>query len=483
MSTQPQIADNTSPQGGYQLSTLPVDASAATPGAAPASGADPASGAAPAPGVDPAAGPDPRVDPDPGAAPGPDPDAEDDVARITAKFGKPSRTISLVLTGALGGYIMVLTLATALQARLTSILDGTTATAIYSRTTSLAALLMLAMIPLIGGLSDRTTSRLGRRRPWIIIGYLVALACFFLIGALDNSAVITVAYIVGITFAQAGFNAYSVIPVEGVPNRMRGSVMGFMGLCGALAMPIGSYMAAALVKHPVLLMTAPVVLGIVFIIPLLLLYKDPQHTKEEIPQGGLLSIFSNFFVNPLKHPNFGWVWLARFLAGIAMTSFLAFSFLYLVVGLGYSAGETARISGRISLMTAPVSIICFTGSGWLSDRLGVRKPFVAAAAILMAVALILAGTSQTLTVFTIAMMVFAVGQATYLTVDLALCSAVLPSQADAGKAWRSSAWPSICPASLSRPSPPPSWGLPRTTTPSCGVWPRPAALSAPSSCP
>ena len=44
-----------------------------------------------------------------------------ELAAITAKFGTPRRTIWLVLTGAVGGYIMMLTLATALQARLTSI--------------------------------------------------------------------------------------------------------------------------------------------------------------------------------------------------------------------------------------------------------------------------------------------------------------------------------------------------------------------------
>ena len=356
-----------------------------------------------------------------------------ELAAITAKFGTPRRTIWLVLTGAVGGYIMMLTLATALQARLTSILDGNAATDVYSRTTSLAALLMLVLIPLIGALSDRTTSRLGRRRPWIVIGYLVALVCFYLIGSLSNTLVITVAYIVGITFAQAGFNAYAVIPVEGIPNKMRGTVMGFMGLCGALAMSAGAYMAAALVLYPVLLMTAPVLLGIIFIIPLLTLYKDPQHTKEEVPEGGTLDIFRNFFVNPLEHPNFAWVWLARFLAGIAMTAFLAFFFLYLVVGLHNEPAEAAKIAGRLSLMSAPVSIFFFTTSGWISDRLGARKPFVALAAVIMAAALVVAGTSSSLTVFTVAWLLFAVGQAMYLTVDLALCAQVLPSEADAGK--------------------------------------------------
>lgn len=357
---------------------------------------------------------------------------EDDTAYITAKFGNPNRTIWLVLIGAIGGYIMMMGMATVLQLRL-SLISEETATATYSTATSLSALLMLVVIPLIGSLSDRTTSRWGRRKPWIVGGYLVATLCFYVIGVTENAALIIVCYIVGITFAQAGFNAYAVIPVEGVPSRRRGTVMGFMGLCGALAISAASYIAAALVGNTVLLMLVPPILAIVCILPLLVLYKDPQHAKSEVPEGGLLDMFKHFFVNPRKHPNFGWVWLARFLAGIAMTAFLSFFVLYLIIGLHHAPAEAGALAGKLSLISAPISILFFTASGWISDKLGVRKPFVALAALLMAGAMILAGTSSSFTVFTIAWCIFAMGQAMYLTVDLALCSSVLPSEADAGK--------------------------------------------------
>lgn len=351
---------------------------------------------------------------------------------IVRRFGRPSRTVSLVLIGAIGGYVTVLTMATALSTRLTA-LDASTATGTYSRATSLTALLMLVMVPLAGSLSDRTTSRFGRRRPWIVIGYLVALISFALIGLSDSALVITLAYIVGATFAQIGFNAYSVIPVEGIPSGLRGRVMGFMGLCGALAMSAGAYLAAALVNQPVLLMTVPILIGIVFVLPLLALYRDPQHTAAEVPRGNLGQMVRGFLVDPRKHPNFAWVWIARFLAGVAMTAFLGFFFLYLVIGLHRSPGEAAALAGKLSLMSAPLSIVFFIGSGWLSDRLGVRKPFVALAALLMATALLIAAFTGTVGGFTVAWLIFAVGQAMYLTVDLALCAAVLPDTANTGK--------------------------------------------------
>ncbi|ETJ39718.1 Major facilitator transporter, partial [human gut metagenome] len=84
-----------------------------------------------------------------------------------------------------------------------------------------------------------------------------------------SSLVSIVAYIIGIAAAQAGFNAYSTIPVEGIPGNMRARVMGVMGLCGALAMSAGSYLAGALVKvSSVSLMPVAAVLALVLALPL-----------------------------------------------------------------------------------------------------------------------------------------------------------------------------------------------------------------------
>ena len=59
---------------------------------------------------------------------------EDDTEVITRTYGKLSRTIPLVLLAAVGGYIMMLTLGTALQLRL-SAMNEATATTVYSRIT------------------------------------------------------------------------------------------------------------------------------------------------------------------------------------------------------------------------------------------------------------------------------------------------------------------------------------------------------------
>lgn len=351
---------------------------------------------------------------------------------IYKRYGSPKKTIPLVALAALGGYIMMLTLATALQLRLTS-LDEATATTFYSRIIAVSGVLLLFAVPLVGAFSDRTTSRFGRRRPWIVIGYLGALICMFGIGTLSNYILIGICYVLGFMFAQVSFNVFSVIPVEGIPNRLRGTVMGIMGMFGAVGMPIGAALAGKLVKFPILMMTVPVLLAIIGVLPLLVLYKDPVCTKEEVPEIHLGKLFSTLIVNPRKYPNFGWVWFSRFLAGIAMTAMLSFFVLYLVTNLHYSPAEAGTKASLLSLYSAPVSIVLFSCSGWVSDKIGRRKPFVCASAVIMSLALIIAGFASDFNTFVIAWIMFAVGQAMFLTVSLALCAQVLPSEADAGK--------------------------------------------------
>lgn len=342
------------------------------------------------------------------------------------------RTVALVLVAGLGMYIMMLTVNTALSLRIASI-DPAQKEAVFGRAVSLSALVMLVTIPLGGALSDRTTSRFGRRRPWILGSLVVALLSMAVIGSTDSFALITFAYVIGIVAAQNAFSTYAVIPVEGVPDRLRARVMGLMGMFGALAMSAGSYLAAALVGIPVALMVVPVLLAALTTIPLLVMYKDPVKAAADVPPLDLRAMFSGMVVSPRRHPDFAWAWFSRFLAGIAMTAMFSFFIFYLMDGLNLPIAQAGASAGTLSLASAPVSILFFTVSGWLSDKLGRRKPFVALAAILMAIALVVAATSTTFTQFLVAWLIFAMGQAMYLTVDLALCAAVLPDARDAGK--------------------------------------------------
>lgn len=351
---------------------------------------------------------------------------------LDAPQTSPRRTMALVLVAAVGMYVMMLTLSTALSLRLATI-DPAGKEGSYGLAVSVSALLLLVTVPVAGALSDRTTSRFGRRRPWIIGSLVPALAAAIVIGTVASVPVIVAAYVVALVAAQSAFNAFGVIPVEGLPDAKRGRVMGFMGMFGALAMSAGSYLAAGLVGTPVLMMAVPVALAALCSVPLLLFYRDPVRTRAELPALDLKGMAKTFFVNPRKHPNFGWAWFSRLLAGVAMTALFSYFIFFMMDGLKMPIPVAGANAGTLTLISAPVSILFFTASGWISDKIGRRKPFVVVAALLMAAGLVIGGTSASFGQFIVAWMVFSMGQAMYLTVDLALCAAVLPDARDAGK--------------------------------------------------
>jgi MFS family permease len=64
--------------------------------------------------------------------------------------------------------------------------------------------------------------------------------------------------------------------------------------------------------------------------------------------------------------------------------------------------------------------------GKLSDRVGRRKPFVVIAAVILAAGLMLAASAETFAFYLVALVVIAIGQGVYFSVELALATQVLP---------------------------------------------------------
>lgn len=360
------------------------------------------------------------------------PARSDDYERIEREYGNPKRTIALIMVAAVGMYLMCMALATCLSLRIAAFAPDAK-NDYYSTITAIGSFLILFAVPLQGALSDRTTSRWGRRKPWILGCLVVSLVSCALVGLINNIVAIGVFYVIAQVSMQCAFSTYSVIPVEGVPDCYRGRVMGFMGMFGALATSAGSYIAGALVTMPVVLMITPVAAALITTLPLLFLYRDPAKRKEDVSSLELKEVFGSMLVNPAQNKNYFFVWVTRLLTGFTIAALFSYFTYYLIDVMQVPLTNIGTVAGTLTLMSAPVSIIFFTCSGWISDKIGRRKPLVVASGLCMAASLIIAGTSHSFVQFAIGWLVFAMGQAMYLTADLALCAAVLPDKKDAGK--------------------------------------------------
>jgi MFS family permease len=163
-------------------------------------------------------------------------------------------------------------------------------------------------------------------------------------------------------------------------------------------------------------------------------------------------------VSPRLHSDFAWVFASRFLFISAYAFLVTYQAYYLLGHLGVADDEVAGRIFTATLVQASCVVVATLVGGRLSDRLGRRKPFVAAAALVYGAALLLIALATTFDVFLVGMAVGGLGFGLYMAVDLALVADVLPGSDTVAKdlgvlniagALPFSAAPAVAPAVLS----------------------------------
>ncbi|TCL79467.1 MULTISPECIES: MFS transporter [unclassified Rathayibacter] len=304
-------------------------------------------------------------------------------------------------------------------------IDADDATSILALASGIAGILALVGLPIVGRLSDQSRSRAGRRRPFLIAG-----AVAFALGA---ALMITATDAWSLTAANLAFTLGSicagVITTALIADQLPANRRGLPSALISLSTPVGALLGIGLsqpfgssVLALVLIPTALAVLGLV---ALSLFLRDPQFIQERKPFH-LLELVGVFWVNPLRHPAFALAFASRMLVFSGVAAINAFQAIYLLDHLGFAPQElgsaillTVLINTGVSLLVAPIM-------GKLSDRIGRRKPFVVIAAVILAIGLLLAASATTFEFYLAALVVVAIGQGVYFSVELALASQVLP---------------------------------------------------------
>src|SRR5262249_40310842 len=112
-----------------------------------------------------------------------------------------------------------------------------------------------------------------------------------------------------------------------VPNAQRGTVSGIMGI----GTPIGFIAGAMLVALTVPATSYVVMIAVllVILIPYALFLRDKVLPREYRASFKLGAFLKSFWINPRKHPDFGWAWFTRFLTTLGYYMGPSFLFYYL----------------------------------------------------------------------------------------------------------------------------------------------------------
>lgn len=317
--------------------------------------------------------------------------------------------------------------------------------------TGVGALFSLILTPLAGALSDHSRSRLGRRRPFLLVGTLVNIAFLLAMGGMGagTSLLIYTLVYLGVQFGSnwAGGPYAALIP-DLVPPSQRGAASGWMALMSTLGTLAGALVAGQLTRAGhygpiVLVIAATLVVALVVTLvgvregPLPLPVMSPDVREKPASAAAtrrrLHERWTGFLPDPRAHRDFYWVLGTRCLIGMGIYSVFSFFQFFLgdVLRVTKPEEQASFLIGIIIAAGIPTSLV----AGMHSDRTG-RKPLVYLSGGVMAaasVAFMVAGAAQSLPWIFAVGALFGIGYGAYQAADWALAVDVLPPGDSAGR--------------------------------------------------
>lgn len=312
---------------------------------------------------------------------------------------------------------------------------------------ALGSVTTLILQPTIGWLSDRTMTRIGRRRPYVLAGAAVLLCGLGLL-AIAHSLIpfIAALFLVVVGNCICG-TAYQGLVPDLVPERQRGTASGYFGLMTILG-TVGSLAVAALllsmgsqghtlatgIAHGAILFYsltgAVLVLGV--LVTMFAVREVPVSSAHIAPiaSGSRRSRLAKLWIEPWRHANFTWVFLTRLCVMLGLALFMTY--------IEYYFAQVDHVTNFVAAtaINAVMALLGAVGSslvlGILSDRLG-RVPVVFVSTLFMAL---------TTTTFVLLQgnfplwplgISFGIGYGGFTSVDWALAIDALPSLNEAGK--------------------------------------------------
>lgn len=285
---------------------------------------------------------------------------------------------------------------------------------------------------LAGALSDRTTSRLGRRRPWIIVGALLSALSLALLGQARSIPIVAIGVILFQFCINFDIVGLSILIPDQVPVKQRATVSAFAGF----ALPLGSVLGAILIAQVFngaqsSYYVLAVILAVITLICIFLL-GDAVLPKNFVPAFNLKEFLANF-VRPLRGRDFTLTLVGRLLVILGYYTVLFYLVYYLQDVLHENGTQANQGVALFQVLSTVVLVVAILASGIISDRLQRRKVFVVIGSVVVALALLILAFFPSLPMVLLAAAIIGIGNGVFLSADLALQTQVLPDQKDNGK--------------------------------------------------
>ena len=288
-----------------------------------------------------------------------------------------------------------------------------------------------------GAVSDRTTGRWGRRTPSLVAGAVASGIAAVLLG-LSSSLTAILVLMASLWFALNYFQgALTAILPDRVPLERRGTASSII----ALGVPIGVIAGVNIAAHmerPLAL--AALALFVVAATAGLVLFAPEQPAYAAVvtpgtPREPLARKIAGFFAS-FSHFDFTLVLLARALMFFSIFSVIAYTYFILQDYVGTANLPRHDVKYAVSLMITIQMVACLLStalSGWIADRLRRPKLLVGISSLGIAAGFAISAFSATWPAMLLMQTSVGFFFGTYMAIDLALASLVLPDPDNEGR--------------------------------------------------
>jgi MFS family permease len=289
------------------------------------------------------------------------------------------------------------------------------------------AVLSILIQPTVGAISDYTTSRWGRRKPYIVFGSLLDLV--FLAGIATANTVLVLGVFAALlaistNIARGPFQGY-------VPDLIAERQVGMASALVGMMQILGNVVGFLLVTVAVALHRMELAIVAVAIVELLTMAAVVIRVSPGLPpldragRSWLQIARTAWGTDILRERSYVWLVVSRlfFLMGGAML--VNFVITYLKQTHAMIQADANETNTILLVVVVVANLIAIIPSARISDRIG-RKPVIYGSCVVGAAGLLIAAAAPSVPVLFVGAFLFGASAGTFLAVDWALITDIIP---------------------------------------------------------
>jgi MFS family permease len=300
--------------------------------------------------------------------------------------------------------------------------------------TAAASVLAIVVGPVVGALSDRARTRLGKRIPFFLIGVPLVIVALYSI-ALAPSILV---FVFGVLLYRVGdnfiFPAWEALYPDNVPASQRGLAAGMKAFMDILAVLVGRFAAGEIMgradalgsRAAVIAVTIPVLgMLLALLVTWLTLRKQIKPAPPGEPSIHWVGLRESFRIDWRAHMDFVWWLVNRFLYWTGFVILGTFLLFFVIDVIGLPEADAQRYLGRLSLVLGGAVLLVALPSGRMADRWG-RRPMVILACALSALGTGLVVMLRDLSWLSVAAALIGMGAGIYNSANFAQLTDIVP---------------------------------------------------------